>query len=495
MTVFSLLPETRQFVGRNLQMFINGCWTPAAEGRFMTFHDPATGEPLGNVPAGTRADIDRAVRNAAQTFENSAWSRMKPRDRQNLLWRLADLVERDKQHLAELETLNNGKLLSVSLGDIQFSIDYLRYMAGWATKIEGASLDVSTDLGLGEVFSGYTRREPVGVVGAIVAWNVPFLLACWKLAPALATGCTIVLKPADETPLTVLRLAELVMEAGYPAGVFNVVTGTGVEVGAALASHPAVNKLTFTGSTAVGKQVGKAAMDTLARVTLELGGKSPVIVMPDADLDAAAIGAANAIFANQGQVCCAGSRLYIHRKVFDNVVADVANIARSIRLGNGLDATSQMGPLISSRQVDRVDSYIDVGLSEGAQVVCGGKTRGPGYFYEPTIMVNVDQGHRVVREEIFGPVLIALPFDDLDQVLAMANDTAYGLGASIWTSSLATAHRAIPKIKSGSVWVNCHTMLDASLPFGGYKGSGLGREMGSAVIEHYTELKSVLIQV
>ncbi|MFK8399963.1 aldehyde dehydrogenase family protein [Pseudomonas sp. BGr12] len=494
MTQYSTLESTRNFIDREHRMMINGHWCVANDGKTIPFHNPATGELLGKVPAASKVDVDIAVRNAAATFEDSEWSRMKPRDRQNLLWRLADLVERDRQQLAELETMNNGKLLSTSLGDVQFSIDFLRYMAGWATKIEGSALDVSAVAPPGEVFSGFIRREPIGVVGAIVAWNVPFILACWKLAPALATGCTLVLKPADETPLTALRLAELVLEAGFPSGVFNVITGTGIEAGAALASHPGVNKLTFTGSTAVGKQIGKSAMDNLARVTLELGGKSPVIVMPDANLSEAAQGAANAIFANQGQVCCAGSRLYVHRSVFENVVADVAAIAQSIKLGNGLDATSQMGPLISSKQVERVGAYTEIGRKEGAELLCGGRGVGPGYFFQPTVMVNVGQKNTVVQEEIFGPVLTALPFDTLDEVLDLANDTAYGLGASIWTSSLATAHRAIPKIKSGSVWVNCHTALDPALPFGGYKGSGLGREMGAAVIEHYTEQKSVLIR-
>jgi len=333
------------------------------------------------------------------------------------------------------------------------------------------------------------------VVGAIVAWNFPLLLACWKLGPALATGCTLVLKPADETPLSALKLAELVQEAGYPDGVFNVVTGTGITAGSALTRNPLVDKLTFTGSTAVGKEIGKIAMDSMTRVTLELGGKSPTIVMADADLASAAAGAASAIFFNQGQVCCAGSRLYVQRKHFDQVVADIAGIANAMKLGNGLDASVEMGPLISARQQERVYRYIETGRESGATIACGGEQFGPGYFVKPTVIVDVDQKHSLVQEEIFGPVLVAIPFDDEADALRMANDSPYGLGASIWSNDLAAVHRMIPRIKSGSVWVNCHSALDPALPFGGYKMSGLGREMGHAAIEHYTELKSVLIKL
>ena len=317
----------------------------------------------------------------------------------------------------------------------------------------------------------------------------------WKLGPALATGCTVVLKPADETPLTALKLAELVLEAGYPEGVFNVVTGTGITAGGALTHNPLVDKLTFTGSTAVGKQIGKIAMDSMTRVTLELGGKSPTIVMADADLKTAAAGAASAIFFNQGQVCCAGSRLYVQRKHFDNVVADISDIANAMKLGNGLDPSVEMGPLISARQQERVYGYIEKGRESGATIACGGEQFGPGFFVKPTVIVDVDQKHSLVQEEIFGPVLVAIPFDDEADALRMANDSPYGLGASIWSNDLAAVHRMIPRIKSGSVWVNCHSALDPALPFGGYKMSGVGREMGYAAIEHYTELKSVLIKL
>jgi phenylacetaldehyde dehydrogenase len=491
-----ILPQTLAFIGRKQQMLIGEHRLDAANGATMDYRNPATGEVLGQVPSADKQDVDLAVRAARQAFDDSPWSRMRPRERQNLLWRLAELMQRDAQELAELECLNNGKSAAVAqVMDVQLAIDFLRYMAGWATKIEGVTVEPSLPLMPNEQFHGFVRREAVGVVGAIVAWNFPLLLACWKLGPALATGCTMVLKPADETPLTALKLAELVLEAGYPAGVFNVVTGTGLNAGVALTQHPDVDKLTFTGSTEVGKQIGKAAMENMTRVTLELGGKSPTIVMADANLQDAAAGAASAIFFNQGQVCCAGSRLYVQRKHFDNVVADIAGIANGMKLGNGLDPSVAMGPLISAKQQQRVTGYIDLGRDLGATLACGGEAFGPGYFVKPTVLVDVDQKHRLVQEEIFGPVLVAMPFDDLDEVVRMANDNPYGLGASIWSNDLAAVHRMIPRIKSGSVWVNCHSALDPALPFGGYKMSGVGREMGAAAIEHYTELKSVLIKL
>ncbi|MCU1734398.1 MULTISPECIES: aldehyde dehydrogenase family protein [unclassified Pseudomonas] len=495
-TTAPLHPAVEAFIRRAPTMLIGADWVESSDGERLTLRNPASGEVLCQVPAATPADVGRAVSAARQAFDDSAWSRTRPRERQNLLWKLADLMERDGEILAQLECLNNGKSAVVArVMDVQLAIDFLRYMAGWATKIEGQTVEVSLPLMPNDEFHGFVRREAVGVVGAIVAWNFPLLLACWKLGPALATGCSVVLKPADETPLSALKLAELVLEAGYPAGVFNVVTGTGVVAGDALTRHPGVDKLTFTGSTAVGQQIGKVAMDNMTRVTLELGGKSPTIVMADADLSIAAAGAAQAIFFNQGQVCCAGSRLYVHRKHFDNVVADIAGIANSMKLGNGLDPSVQMGPLISARQQKRVFDYIEQGRNSGATIACGGEQFGPGYFVKPTVIVDVDQKHPLVQEEIFGPVLVAMPFDDEAEALRLANDSPYGLGASIWSNNLGAVHRMIPKIRSGSVWVNCHSALDPALPFGGYKMSGVGREMGAAAIEHYTELKSVLIKL
>ncbi|HBO3196748.1 TPA: aldehyde dehydrogenase family protein [Pseudomonas aeruginosa] len=496
MSFTSLHPDTTAFIQRDPRMLIGGKWVEAADGQIMSLRNPATGEELCVVPRATAEDVDRAVLAARQAFDDSTWTRTRPRERQNLLWKLADLMERDADVLAQLECLNNGKSVMVARGmDVQLSIDFLRYMAGWATKIEGSTVDVSVPLMPNDQFHSFIRREAVGVVGAIVAWNFPLLLACWKLGPALATGCTVVLKPADETPLSALKMAELALEAGYPEGVFNVVTGTGITAGSALTHNPLVDKLTFTGSTAVGKQIGKVAMETMTRVTLELGGKSPTIVMADAEMKAAAAGAASAIFFNQGQVCCAGSRLYVQRKHFDNVVADIADIANAMKLGNGLDTSVEMGPLISARQQDLVYGYIEKGRESGATIACGGEQYGPGYFVKPTVIVDVDQKHSLVQEEIFGPVLVAIPFDDEADALRMANDSPYGLGASIWSNDLAAVHRMIPRIKSGSVWVNCHSALDPALPFGGYKMSGVGREMGFAAIEHYTELKSVLIKL
>ncbi|OMH26724.1 aldehyde dehydrogenase [Motiliproteus sp. MSK22-1] len=478
-------------------MLIGSEWTEAVSGSTLGVINPATGEEIARTPSGDAQDIDRAVSAARKAFEDSEWSRMRPAQRERLLWRLADLMEQNIEELAEIESIDNGKTAIVAQHvDITLAIDFLRYMAGWATKIEGRSVDISIPYMPDAVLHGYTRREPVGVVGAIIAWNFPLLLAVWKLGPALATGCTFVIKPAQETPLSILRLGELIQEAGYPAGVVNIVTGDGAVAGDALAKHPGVNKLTFTGSTEVGKLIGKAAMNNMTRVTLELGGKSPAIVLPDADITKAAAGVATGIFFNSGQVCCAGSRLYVHKKIFDNTVADIASIAEGMTLGHGLDPTVDLGPLVSQKQLDRVCGYIDDGLSQGASIVTGGGRAGDsGYFVKPTILADVDHNARVVQEEIFGPVLVAIPFEDTDEVIRLANDSPYGLGASIWSNNLSEVHRMIPKIQSGSVWVNCHTALDPALPFGGYKQSGLGREMGAEAIEHYTEVKTVLMSV
>ncbi|WP_421866550.1 aldehyde dehydrogenase family protein [Motiliproteus sp.] len=490
-------PKAAAFLDRQHRMLIGSRWCDALSGETLEVENPATGELIARIPRGEAADVELAVKAARDAFESSDWSRMRPPQREKLMWRLAELMEQNIEELAELESIDNGKSAVVAQHvDITVAIDFLRYMAGWSTKIEGRSVDASVTYMPDANLHGYTRREAVGVVGAVIAWNFPLLLAIWKLAPALATGCTMVIKPAQETSLSVLRLAELVLEAGFPPGVFNVVTGEGHVAGDALVKHPGVDKLTFTGSTEVGKLIGKAAMDNMTRVTLELGGKSPVIVLPDADIAQAAAGAATGIFFNSGQVCCAGSRLYVHKKVFDNTVAEIANIAQGMSLGQGLDPNVDLGPLVSRKQLDRVCGYIEDGRSQGASIVTGGGQAGDkGYFVEPTILVDVDQSARVVQEEIFGPVMTAIPFDDIDEVVRMANDSPYGLGASIWSNNLSQVHRMIPQIKSGSVWVNCHTALSATLPFGGYKQSGVGREMGAEAIEHYTEVKTVLMSV
>lgn len=478
------------------QMLIDGAWVDGG-GQHLQVLNPANEELIAEVPAGDVRDIDRAVRAARTAFEDGPWSKMRPAERQRLLLRLADLIERDAQTIAEIESIDNGKSVQMALAvDVALAIDFFRYMAGWATKIEGSTVDVSVPYAMQQEFVAYTRREPVGVVAAIVPWNFPLLIAAWKLGPALATGCTVVLKPAEQTPLSALFLGELILEAGFPAGVVNIVTGDGPNAGAPLTRHPLVNKISFTGSTEVGKLIGKSAMDNMTRITLELGGKSPVVVLDDCDPEAAAAGAAQAIFFNHGQVCCAGSRLYVQRKMFDKVVSGVAEIAAAMPLGHGLDPNAQMGPLVSREQMERVCNYIDIGRSEGAELVTGGGRAGDhGYFVKPTVFAGKRQDLRVAREEIFGPVLVAMPYDDLDEVARWVNDTPYGLGASIWSNNLSKVHRLIPKIKAGTVWVNCHSMLDVSVPFGGYKQSGFGREMGRASLDAYLESKSVFMAV
>ncbi|MFC4923175.1 aldehyde dehydrogenase family protein [Delftia deserti] len=478
-------------------LFIDGQWVAARTGQRLSTVNPATEAVIAEVASAGPADVDLAVRAAHRALHLGPWGRMRPVERERLMLRLADLMETHAQALAEVESLDNGKSAAIARAvDIAMAIDSIRYMAGWATKIEGMTHEHSVPFAPEAQMFTYTRREPVGVVAAVVPWNFPLLMATWKLAPALAAGCTLVLKPAEQTPLTALMLAELIQEAGFPPGVFNVVTGDGPGTGAPLVSHPLVNKVSFTGSTEVGKLIGHACMDNMTRITLELGGKSPVIVLDDCDPAAAAAGAANAIFFNHGQVCCAGSRLYVHKSMFDRVVADVADQAARLTLGHGLDPSAQMGPLVSQEQMERVCSYIDIGRGQGAEVVTGGARAGQrGYFVQPTVMTGVQHDHRVAREEIFGPVLVAMPYDDLDEVAAWANDTPYGLGASIWSNNLSKVHRLIPKIQSGTVWVNCHSTLDPGMPFGGYKQSGMGRDMGRTALDAYLETKSVFINL
>ncbi|AYH44880.1 aldehyde dehydrogenase family protein [Azoarcus sp. DN11] len=485
----------RRFLQRPQRMLIGPEWLEAASGETLAVIDPASGEKFSSVPAGGAADIDRAVAAARRAFESGDWPKMRPVDRERLLLKFADLVEANAQELAEIESLDNGKPVMMARHvDVALVVDFLRYMAGWATKIEGSTMDVSVPIIRDREFFGFTRRQPVGVVGAIIPWNFPLLMAAWKVAPALATGCTMVLKPAEETPLSALRFAELALEAGYPAGVLNVVTGLGHTAGAALASHQGVEKVAFTGSTEIGKLVGKAALDNMTRVSLELGGKSPVIVLDDADVSMAAAGAAQAIFFNQGQVCTAGSRLFVHKSRFDEVLEGLSGIAASMKLGAGIDPATQIGPLVSATQQKRVLGYIESGFSEGARAATGGAAgEGAGYFVKPTVLVDTTDDMKVVREEIFGPVVVAMPYDDLDEVARRANDTPYGLAASIWSNDLSRVHRLIPKIQAGTVWVNCHNILDNAMPFGGFKQSGIGREMGRAVLDLYTESKSVIM--
>ena len=488
--------NVEQFIGAPRQLFINGQWADAASGKTFATPNPATGDTLANIAEGDAEDIDRAVRAARRAFEEGPWSRMTPSERGRIIWRIGDLILEHTDELAQLESLDNGKPFPVAQGaDVPLAADLFHYMAGWATKIEGNTINISVPYMPGANFHSYTLREPVGVCGQIIPWNFPLLMAAWKLGPALATGNCVVLKPAEQTPLTALRLAELMAEAGVPDGVVNVVTGFGETAGAALAAHLDVDKVAFTGSTEVGKLILQAAAGNLKKVSLELGGKSPNIVFDDAE-PGAVEGAANAIFFNHGQCCVAGSRLFVQQSRFDEVVDGVAEIAKSIKLGAGMESGTQMGPLVSDEQLRRVTGYLESGKADGATAVTGGGRFGDrGYFVEPTVITNTTPDMKIVREEIFGPVVVAAPFSDLDEIAAAANDSEYGLGAGIWTRDISKAHALAKKIRAGTVWINCYNVFDASLPFGGYKQSGWGREMGHEVLEAYTEVKAVTTQL
>ncbi|WP_077615611.1 aldehyde dehydrogenase family protein [Caenibacillus caldisaponilyticus] len=478
------------FLTGTKKLYIGGKWVDSASGKTFDTVNPATGEVLATVAEAGPEDVDRAVNAARKAFDEGPWSRMSAASRSRLIYKLADLMEEHKEELAQLESLDNGKPIRESrTADIPLAIEHFRYYAGWATKIVGQTIPVA-----GQYFN-YTRHEPVGVVGQIIPWNFPLLMAAWKLGAALATGCTVVLKPAEQTPLSALYLASLAEEAGFPEGVINVIPGYGETAGAPLVQHPKVDKIAFTGSTEVGKLIMAEASHTLKRVTLELGGKSPNIILPDADMSRAIPGAISGIMFNQGQVCCAGSRLFVQKKAYDNVVSDLVSYSKKIKQGDGLNPETEMGPLVSKEQQDRVVRYIDRGKAEGAELLTGGSFSERGYFVEPTVFADVSDDMTIAKEEIFGPVVCAMPFEDLDEVIERANNSEYGLAAGLWTENIRNAHYVASKLKAGTVWVNCYNVFDAASPFGGYKMSGIGREMGSYALNNYTEVKSVWINL
>ncbi|MBA2682082.1 MAG: aldehyde dehydrogenase family protein [Ktedonobacteraceae bacterium] len=496
MTMQGIDVAQRSFLQQQpIKMLIGGQWVEAASGKTFDTINPSTGEVLARVAEGDGEDINRAVLAARKAFESGPWPKMTPSQRGRLLWKVADLIEEHAQELAELETLDNGKPIKYSkAADVPLTADHFRYFAGWATKLEGETIPVS----IPNMFT-YTLREPLGVVGQIIPWNFPLQMASWKLAPALATGNTVVLKPAEQTPLTALRLGELIQEAGFPDGVVNIVPGFGETAGAALAAHLDVDKIAFTGSTEVGKKIVQASAGNLKKVTLELGGKSPNIIFPDADIKYAVRGALNAIFFNQGEVCTAGSRLFVHKSVYDQVVDGLSSAASKMKLGQGIDPATDMGPLVSQEQLARVTGYIDMGKQEGANPRTGGARPdgdlAQGYFMQPTVFDQVNDDMTIAREEIFGPVVVAMPFEDVEEVAARANQTMYGLAAGVWTSDVKKVHRMVAALKAGVIWVNTYNQFDAAAPFGGYKQSGYGREMGHAALDAYTQTKTAWINV
>src|SRR6266550_1350913 len=482
--------------GQPKKLFIGGRWVDAASGKTFETLDPATGEVLALVAEAGAEDVDRAVAAARKSFDRGTWRELPPAERAKVLWKVGDLLEERANEFAQLETLDNGMPINDALlFHVPLAAATFRYYAGWVTKLDGATQQVS----LPGKYLSYTLREPIGVVGQIIPWNFPLLMAAWKLAPALACGNSVVLKPSEETPLSALRLAELMQEADIPDGIVNVIPGFGEVAGARLAAHPDVDKIAFTGSTDVGKLIAKASADSnLKRVSLELGGKSPNIVFADADITKAASGAFLGIFFNQGQVCSAGSRLFVQEKVYDQTLDELIKTVADTRIGPGIDPVNQMGPLVSRTQMERVLGYIRTGTQEGARLMAGGdRPQGleDGYFVKPTVFADVDGKMRIAREEIFGPVLAAIPFSDEDDLVAKANSTIYGLVAGVWTRDVARAHRVAHALKAGTVYVNCYHVVDAVTPWGGYKQSGWGRELGPYALDLYTEIKNVIVDI
>ncbi|MCC8394549.1 aldehyde dehydrogenase family protein [Paraburkholderia sp. MMS20-SJTR3] len=493
-TKIAIDARVRAFIAQQHGLFIDGAPCAAHSTRRLDVFDPSTGEVLTSVADADASDVGRAVASARAAFEQRVWSGLRPAERERILLRLADVLEAHAEELAQLETLNQGKSINTARAiEVGASVEYVRYMAGWATKLGGETLDVSIPFPPGARYTAFTRKEPVGVVAGIVPWNFPLMIAVWKLIPALAAGCTIVIKPSPETPLTALRLAELAIEAGVPAGVFNVVTG-GRECGAALAAHRDIAKISFTGSTPTGKLIGTAAVQNMTRFSLELGGKNPAVMLADVDVDQAVQGALAGGFLNQGQVCAAVSRIYVHRSKYRQIADGLADVARSMTLGPGLDPHAQINPLVSAQHRARVEEHIARARAEGLRFLAGGtRVDAPGYYVRPTVIADVPAGASIIRDEVFGPVLALVPFDDTRDALRLANDSPYGLAASLWTNDLRAAMNLIGRIDAGTVWVNCHVPLDPSMPFGGYKQSGIGREFGKYAVEGFTETKSVCI--
>jgi aldehyde dehydrogenase (NAD+) len=473
------------------KLFINGRWVDSVSGKAFDTLNPATEKVITSVAEGDSADIDLAVAAAREAFENGPWKKTDARDRGRILLKIAGLIERNKDELALLDTLDNGKPINETTNaDIPLVIDCFLYYAGWADKIHGETIPVRGD------FFNYTLREPVGVVGQIIPWNFPLLMAAWKIAPALACGNTIVLKPAEQTPLSALRLGEICQEAGLPDGVLNIVTGYGPTAGAALAEHMDVDKIAFTGGSATGRIIMQAASKNLKRISLELGGKSPNIVFADSDIDSAVDGAMTGIFFNQGEVCCAGSRLFIEKSIHEEFIDKLSNKAANMRVGNPEDTGTQMGAQVSKEQFDKILGYIETGKQEGAKLVTGGERCGErGYFIKPTIFDAVDNNMRIAKEEIFGPVVSAITFDDVSEVVKQGNLSIYGLAAAVWTKDIKKAHRLARDLKAGTIWINTYNAFDAASPFGGFKQSGFGRELGVHALELYTHVKSVWINL
>jgi aldehyde dehydrogenase (NAD+) len=477
---------------RQTKLLIDGKWVNAASGKTFETTNPSTGEVIANVAEADKADVDKAVDAARAAFETGPWSKTSASERGRLMHKLADLLEKNIDELAALETLDNGKPISDSRNaDLPLTIACYRYYAGWADKIHGKTIPVN-----GPYFC-YTRHEPVGVVGQIIPWNFPLLMQAWKLGPALACGCTVVMKPAEQTPLSALRVGELIQEAGFPPGVVNLLPGYGPTAGQAISRHMGIDKVAFTGSTEVGHMIMEAsAQSNLKRVTLELGGKSPNIVFADTDLDAAAQGSHFGLFFNQGQCCCAGSRLFVEQSVHDKFVDKVLSLTKNRKVGDPFDPTTEQGPQVSDEQFQKVMGYIDAGKREGAKMLCGGKRVGDrGYFISPTIFTDVKDEMKISREEIFGPVMSIIPFKSIDEVVRRANNTAYGLAAAVWTKDVSKAHAIAARLRAGTVWVNCYDVFDAAAPFGGFKQSGIGRELGEYGLQNYTEVKTVTVQI